>query len=188
MSGERRFNWQWWAACKGLPAAAFVPEPQRGGHRRPPLLVEALCPTCPVRDQCEQYGRDTGSVGWWGGVLLSYGDALHELKGPPPDLTEVAALYHQGGVEAVKARFEIANSTAWRLISRAVAAGLAERRRSRSRLPFTPVEIADIRARWAAGGVLQRELAAEYGAAESTISCIVRDMKRDQEIRACHSA
>ena len=69
--------WSRQAACRGTGNTAFVPEAQPKG---PPPIVTALCPTCPVRAECESHGRATGSSGWWGGLFFVLGFQPGEWK------------------------------------------------------------------------------------------------------------
>lgn len=59
----RRPAWQRDAACRGAGSAPWFP--QRGHDARPAL---AVCATCPVRPECEQFARSTHKrAGIWGG-------------------------------------------------------------------------------------------------------------------------
>jgi hypothetical protein len=56
-------DWQDYAACRGMPTAAFFPPPGV-----PAEAAQRACSRCPVRLPCADYGRGQ-SHGVWGGVL-----------------------------------------------------------------------------------------------------------------------
>ena len=60
--GEARPAWQAQAACRGAGADAFFPE--RGENY---LGVLRICSTCPVREQCLDFGINEKD-GVWGGL------------------------------------------------------------------------------------------------------------------------
>jgi predicted nucleic acid-binding Zn ribbon protein len=72
-------SWRHRALCHGAGADQFVPETADIRHLPPPI-VTALCPICPVRDECESYGRTSGSSGWWGGSFLFWGMTMEEWQ------------------------------------------------------------------------------------------------------------
>lgn len=54
------------AACRGKGPDVFFPE--RGESQKP---GKAICAPCPVKDDCEEYRRRTGSThGMWGGKMV----------------------------------------------------------------------------------------------------------------------
>jgi Transcription factor WhiB/MarR family len=86
--------------CRHLPVEWFVPHTDHFNTRRkqvtdPPPIVTELCTICPVRRQCLDYGVETLSSGWWGGVLLHEGQAVlstgHVLAEEDRCTTEKAA-------------------------------------------------------------------------------------------------
>jgi hypothetical protein len=66
--------WRLRAPCRGLGAQEFIPDDPRHGKQLPPPVVVELCPSCPVRRECEDLGRASGSSGWWGGRYLAITD------------------------------------------------------------------------------------------------------------------
>ena len=54
-------------ACVGMPTELFVHE-----RERTDLTLKALsvCAKCPFKTECEALGRESGSVGVWGGKFL----------------------------------------------------------------------------------------------------------------------
>jgi hypothetical protein len=56
-------DWQDYAACRGMPTAAFFPPPGV-----PAEAAQRACSRCPVRLPCLDYGRSE-SHGVWGGEL-----------------------------------------------------------------------------------------------------------------------
>jgi hypothetical protein len=73
-------SWRHRALCFGADPSIFVPETCPEPVTFPPPIVTALCPVCPVRDECESYGRTSASSGWWGGSFLFWGMAMDEWK------------------------------------------------------------------------------------------------------------
>lgn len=67
-------EWYAQAACRGMPTEWWFPElgmPDR--QRRNFYKAKAICADCPVKEQCLKYGKETGSMGLWGGVTLQHG-------------------------------------------------------------------------------------------------------------------
>jgi hypothetical protein len=58
--------WQLRAACRGAGTAQFFPMAGKA-----PDLTTGVCGACAVAWECLSYGLDTGSVGIWGGLVLS---------------------------------------------------------------------------------------------------------------------
>jgi WhiB family transcriptional regulator, redox-sensing transcriptional regulator len=74
-------DWQKDAACAGMDESTaeltfFPTDTEKLRERR----WEPICADCPVRAQCEAYGRQTLSYGVWGGVLLYEG--VEQKTGP----------------------------------------------------------------------------------------------------------
>lgn len=66
------------ASCRGSDPDAWFPE--RGVPTRENLLAREICGTCPVRDECAEYGA--GEIyGVWGGQTPSQRrDARSEVR------------------------------------------------------------------------------------------------------------
>lgn len=69
MALMHNYYWTDYAVCKNRVELFFDLEK----NERPPArkireqAAKELCSTCPVMDVCRQYGRDTHSLGIWGG-------------------------------------------------------------------------------------------------------------------------
>ena len=63
------FFWTDYAVCKKQSELFFAPHKNERGpeRKRREAAAIAICNTCPVKDVCRQYGRDTQSLGVWGG-------------------------------------------------------------------------------------------------------------------------
>lgn len=62
------------AACRGLPTEWWFPTQGMNLVRTPTLrAAKELCATCPVKQECYEYGVATMSWGIWGGVTLNDG-------------------------------------------------------------------------------------------------------------------
>ena len=61
--------WRALAACIGYPFEVWFPWDATRDRRRTPGLAEQICAECPVRVECEQFGRATRPTdGIWGGL------------------------------------------------------------------------------------------------------------------------
>ena len=63
-----RPDWQTRAACRGLGAAGFFPK-----GAVVPEVTREVCEACGAAWDCLGYGLDSGSVGIWGGFVLTSG-------------------------------------------------------------------------------------------------------------------
>ena len=93
-----RRDWIPLAACRGVDPNVFVPDNPR---RWTPAPVMQLCPPCPVRDACREYGRATRSSGWWGGEYLPLPSSAHRPRGEKltwDQAVEIRQRYAHGGV------------------------------------------------------------------------------------------
>lgn len=77
--------WQADAACKGLDPGLFhMDQGQSAANAR------EVCDACSVAAECLDYGQRTGSVGVWGGVVLTL--KRQTKKAPKPEPVEVPVL------------------------------------------------------------------------------------------------
>jgi hypothetical protein len=58
--------WMDKAACEGLPPDLFQMDQGQSAAN-----AKKVCDTCSVSDECYEYGQRTGSVGVWGGRVLT---------------------------------------------------------------------------------------------------------------------
>lgn len=70
LRSDAPFKWQTQAACADEPVDTFFPE---NVEKLREQRWQPICAECPVRAECEAYGRQTRSYGVWGGVLLYAG-------------------------------------------------------------------------------------------------------------------
>ena len=77
MRGYLDNSWRAEARCLGESTEMFVPPYQMAADPRAKIRLRkfvenaaAICETCPVKEECLKYGRDTRSFGVFGGVLL----------------------------------------------------------------------------------------------------------------------
>lgn len=68
-SGQRR-KWEQDAACAGNDPEIFFNSGNqpKAAYLREDAKWRQYCPQCPVKDTCLAVGRESGSVGIWGGV------------------------------------------------------------------------------------------------------------------------
>lgn len=177
-------RWKQHAACRGVPTEILVPEPDTLDPATTTMILE-LCGACPVRRKCGSYGRATNSMGWWGGVLLHFGQPIQNTWRPAPTVV----------TETERARRKISPQQAEEIRARWSAKGVTQTQLaeefgisipyvnniisgkivvvSRGLHKLTDSDIAEIRRRYRAGGVLQQELADEFGIGRRTVSQIV---------------
>ena len=68
---DRHWDWQRWAACRGMDQSAFFHPP---GERGAPLRereerAKEICAGCPVRERCLEHSlRVEEDYGTWGGL------------------------------------------------------------------------------------------------------------------------
>jgi AraC-like DNA-binding protein len=163
------------APCRGLDPGTFVPEV----FNETPAVVATLCPSCPVRQACEDYGRTSRSIGWWGGVLLQPSGRPNprRIKLTWDQVTEIRQRHAEGAT-----RLQLAQEYG---VHRCTIAGIVSgtirtvpprpgtsRVAARRKLPLD--DVAEMRQRHAAGGVSISALAREYGVNPSYASKIIR--------------
>ena len=141
--------WRRQAACLGVGVEQFVPD-ARAQPTEPPAIVTRLCPGCPVREECESYGRSTGSSGWWGGVYLCRGFALPEWRA----LAQWAK------------QLVTRNDNPSRDVRAEIALGRP--------IKLTQPLVDQIRQRYAEGGTTQRDLSEDFGVAPVTVKRITQ--------------
>jgi len=120
-----------------------VPEEPASGPPPP------ICATCPVRAECEEYGRATGSSGWWGGVLLRLGFAPREWKNLRIWAKELVLTNETPGRDL---RAEIANGEPTKM---------------------TQPIVDEMRERYAEGGRTRRQIAEDFGFPLNTVRGIL---------------
>ncbi|MEW2290831.1 WhiB family transcriptional regulator [Streptomyces sp. NPDC047841] len=72
------WDWQRFAACRGMDSSIFYAPPGERGQRRRAREARArrICESCPVRQDCARMALETQDrYGVWGG--LSEGDRNH---------------------------------------------------------------------------------------------------------------
>lgn len=164
-----RIDWKIMASCRGLGADRFVSLDSES-----PPLVKQLCPSCPVRAECEHYGRATRSVGWWGGVRLALAPTRlrrdRQARLTWERVTEMRRRYAAGGVTQRQLADDygvgfdqvsaIIRGKSWK----------SEHPRQNRHRQLTDADEAAIRERYAAGGVTHKALAEEYGVGRTTVT------------------
>jgi WhiB family redox-sensing transcriptional regulator len=66
LSDYRERDWIKRAACRGMDTDIFFPE--RGEHAKV-AMAKKVCASCPVQQECREYG-DMERYGLWGGTSL----------------------------------------------------------------------------------------------------------------------
>ena len=177
-------RWKHLAACRGMPAEIFVPE-QLDDVPTAAAIVE-LCSSCPVRLKCESYGRASQSTGWWGGRLLYFGQPVIQTQWRPAPTAVTMTPLRQRKITAQQAEEICTRWAAEAVTQRQLAEeyGLSTQyvnqliggknvRATRGMALLTEEDVAEIRRRYQAGGVFQRELAIEFGVSRDVISRLV---------------
>ena len=85
--GERPWEWQSRAACRGVDTANFYhPENERGSSRtRRERAAKAVCATCTVIEGCLRWAlRTREQYGVWGGLSAEEREALLEREVAEP--------------------------------------------------------------------------------------------------------
>ena len=80
-------DWVTQAMCQGQPTRWWFPERgdkayDVGNYKK----AKAICGTCSVKKQCQEYGTITQSYGMWGGVLMG---VRYHAKNTEMDLQNV---------------------------------------------------------------------------------------------------
>ena len=167
-------DWLRAAPCRGLDPDVFVPEEPAEA----PDVVAQLCPSCPVRDDCEGYGRDSHSVGWWGGVLLGMPTQSKRLPKLSWDtITEIRRLHDEEGIgsRVLGRRYAVSRTYMRRVLDGTKRT--TEPRAGATRVHTSKLkseDVAEMRRRHAAGGVTYAALAREYGIDESYTRKVIR--------------
>jgi hypothetical protein len=80
-SGQRR-KWEQDAACAGNDPEIFFNSGSqpKAAYLREDAKWRQYCPQCPVMDTCLAVGRESGSVGIWGGVYRTWVRGTSNLK------------------------------------------------------------------------------------------------------------
>jgi hypothetical protein len=138
--------WRAQARCRGVGCAAFIPD-ELGPT--PPVVLE-LCVGCPVRAECEEHGRSTGSSGWWGGVFLRLGFT-------PKEWTRLRIWAKELVLSNEDPRRDVR----------------AEIDQGRRRVLTQPI-VDEMRERYAAGGVTQRQLAEDFKLPLDTVKGVIK--------------
>lgn len=60
--------WRDHAACKGYPVDWWFPE--KGGNHHSGYRARRICGSCPVREECQDYGIARNEPGIWGGLNI----------------------------------------------------------------------------------------------------------------------
>jgi hypothetical protein len=59
-------EWKETPACQGTDTEAFFPEDDK--HYANVPILQKICSTCPVLNQCLEYSLHWAVTGWWGGM------------------------------------------------------------------------------------------------------------------------
>ncbi len=89
------YNWQRFAACKGLPIEWFFDQ-ERDQTRKTPEEAKKACRSCPVFASCFEHALKYEMYGSWAMTTKGQRVRLRKRHGIEIQSVEGIALYHEG--------------------------------------------------------------------------------------------